>query len=185
MVYVSTIRRDGAGLAPKASRATAPSYQHQISGRSRAGHARGARYVQVLVADYQPQDWMASRHAGIAGSLPTPATCRGSGLGIFPHSHWPFPSLAADRRVLCSSRSIRRNSPVRAVTGCAGAFHSVRFSDCRPSRTNTLAHQLPINRLADVPHVTRRLSKASLRPTHIGRSEKEWRYLISVMRCPK
>lgn len=99
-------------------------------------------------------------------------------------SHWPFPSLAADRRVLCSSRSIRRNSPARAVTGCAGAFHSVRFSDCRPSRTNTLAHQLPINRLADRPHV-QVLSKASLRPTHIGRSEKEWRYLISVMRCPK
>lgn len=89
-------------------------------------------------------------------------------------SHWPFPSL----------RSIRPNSPVRAVTGCAGAFHSVRFSDCRPSRTNTLAHQLPINRLADVPHVLT-LSKASLRPNNIGRSEREWRYLISVMRCPK
>ena len=103
---------------------------------------------------------------------------------LLPVLNWRGVRLASFSRIQIGGILPRRNSPARAVTGCAGAFHSVRFSDCRPSRTNTLAHQLPINRLADVPHVLA-LSKASLRPNNIGRSEREWRYLISVMRCPK
>jgi hypothetical protein len=34
-------------------------------------------------------------------------------------------------------------------------------------------------------HSSASLSKSSFRPDHHGRSEKEWRHQIPVMRCPK
>jgi hypothetical protein len=62
-------------------------------------------------------------------------------------SHWlPSSSRADDRRMASTSlRVIRRNSPVRAVTGCAGAFHSAIGSGSRPAVGNTLADQQSVN----------------------------------------
>jgi hypothetical protein len=176
LACASTILRDGAGLVSMASRATTPSIdQHQISGRSRAGHARGARYVQVLVADYQPQDWMASRHAGLLRDVLTTSLLNWRGL-----------RSASFSRIQIGGILPRRNSRVRAVTGCASHFHSANPAGAnRLCVRNTLPNQHVLQTVADRFHVTRRLSRASLRPTHIGRSEKVWRYLISVMRCPK
>ena len=170
----ATNQLDDGLLASKAS-ASSADHKHQGCTQTERGNTRGVTSAHILVADYQPQDWMASRHAGLLRDVLTnlPETYRGLRGSGLSHSHWSrFPSRAATNcGVSCSLRALPR-------------INSVCFSDCRPSRTNTLAHQLPINRLADVPHVLA-LSKASLRPNNIGRSEREWRYLISVMRCPK
>lgn len=70
-----------------------------------------------------------------------------------------------------------------------GRQTSARFpsqlSGSRPFASQSLAHKHLVQILAYVPHVQNSISKLSLRPNHIGRSEKGWRYLISVMRCPK
>ena len=143
-----------ATLAAKASLAGVRSHQHQRCTQTKRGNARGVTSAHILVADYQPQDWSAAGRAGFAGSLPTPANCRGSGLGIF-HSHWlPSSSRAADRRVLCPSlEGIRRNSRVRAVTGCASHFHSANLAGAnRLCVRNTLPNQHVSQAVADRLH---------------------------------
>jgi hypothetical protein len=90
------------------------------------------------------------------------------GRGVDPRSfsrisHWlPSSSRAADRRMASTSlRVIRRNSPVRAVTGCAGAFIQTIGSGSRPAVGNTLADQQSVNAFADLPHVLALSSSAA------------------------
>lgn len=82
-------------------------------------------------------------------------------------------------------RGIGQTLRVRAVTGCASPFHSVRFVACKRSSGHSVAHQQPFKHFGDAPHVSSPSWSVSLRPHHIGRRQKGWRYLISVMRCPK
>ena len=107
--------------------------------------------------------------------LPLVNNWRGVRLASFSrNSHWSRLSsrAATNCGVSCSLIALPRiNSVASRVSSTA--------------RLNTLAHEHLFHCLAHVPHLSINLSKASLRPTHIGRSEKEWRYLISVMRCPK
>ena len=163
MTEASTQVDDGL-LASKAS-ASSAAYQHQMNAAAALGRARGVtqRHTPAVVYD-NTRDWMASRHAGLLSITSPDFLLNWRGLrsaSLSRISHWPFPSLAADRRVLCSSRGIRRYSPARAVTGCAGAFHSVRFSDCRPSALNTCRHQRLVNNGADRPHLSIALSNSA------------------------
>jgi hypothetical protein len=137
------------GLPASRASASSADHKHQISGRSRAGHARGARYVQVLVADYQPQDWMASRHAGL--------------LSMFPDFllNWRGLRSASFSRIQIGGILPRRNSRVRAVTGCASHFHSANPAGAnRLCVRNTLPNQHVLQTVADRFHVTRRLSSS-------------------------
>lgn len=158
--------------------------QLQMSERSRAGHARWARYVQALVADYQEQDWSANCGAGIERlTLFIGRGRRGSGpFSRIPHRLGFL--LPSRRPVRCPSRCIGHNLRARAVTGCASLFHSVRSAGCTRPRAQSLAHKQVIQAVAYGPHLSRLSSSVSLRPDQYGRSEKAWRYLISVMRCP-
>jgi hypothetical protein len=71
-----------------------------------------------------------------------------------------------------------------APSGVPGAL-SVTFGACRRRGSQSFRDQ-PLNQVAvSVIHVFNALSKLSLRPDHHGRSNREWRYPISVMRCPK
>jgi hypothetical protein len=171
-----------------ASLAGVLSHQHQRCTQTKRGNARGVTSAHILVADYQPQDWSAIGRAGLLSMTPKTSLLTGAGFGrrTFSHSHRvAFPSLTHSRQ------RATRFLPlvVRAYSRCAGSNRardlSAIGSGSRPAVGNTLADQQSVNAFADLPHLSINLSKASLRPTHIGRSEKEWRYLISVMRCPK
>lgn len=152
MASVSTIRRDRAGLASTASRCVASSIdKHQISGRSRAGHARGHRCAQVLVADYQPQDWSALCRAGMAGRTNSgPNNCAGIPRRL-SHSHWlGISSLTSHRRSVRTSLGAGRlQLPVRAIRRCARPFiHANPAGANRLCVRNTLPHKQIPNALA-------------------------------------
>lgn len=79
------------------------------------------------------------------------------------HSHWlPSSSQATDRRTfLTSLAGVRRNSPERAVTGCAGAFHSANLAGAnRLCVRNTLPNQHVSQAVADRLHHHLGLSKS-------------------------
>ena len=132
-----------------------------------------------------------SAHAGVhdepqGGQVSMVCSAILSALPLLPVVNWRGLRSASFSRIKIGGILPRRNSRVRAVTGCASHFHSANPAGAnRLCVRNTLPNQHVLQTVADRFHVTRRLSRASLRPTHIGRSEKEWRYLISVMRCPK
>lgn len=182
----ATTQRDDGLPAAKAS-ASSADHKHQGCAQTERGNTRGVTSAHILVADYQPQDWMASRHAGLLRDVLTnlPETCRGLRGSGLSHSHRvAFPSLTQSRKRATGFLPL----VVRAYSRCAGSNRardlSAIGSGSRPAIGNTSAHHQSVNAFGDVPHVLA-LSKASLRPTHIGRRQKEWRYLISVMRCPK
>ena len=57
-------------------------------------------------------------------------------------SHWPLPSLAADRRVAWTSLGVARlHSPAARHSAERGAFIHGRVSDCSPSRVQLLQDQ--------------------------------------------
>jgi len=137
-------------------------HQLQMSERSRAGHARGARYVQALVADYQLQDWMASRHAGFENlTLFTGRSCRGSGaFSRNSRSAHEFLPRLSRRPVRCFSLRIGHHLPGCAVMAAPGAFIHASGPDCTPPRANRLPHQQLVNPLVDRLHFPNVLSNS-------------------------
>lgn len=136
--------RDGEGRLSMASPSQWSSFdQHQREMRTGRGNPWGS-CAPLLVAGYQPQDWMASRHAGfLRDDLPNLLkTCRGlraPGLSRIQIGRFlPLPQLRA-----------------RAVTGCASLFHSVRSAGCTRPRAQSLAHKQVIQAVAYGPHLSR------------------------------
>jgi len=174
----------GDALLASMASASSAAYQHQMYAAAALGRARGVTQRHAPAVVY---DDMQGLQSGFSLSVMTSPceTCpglRGSGLS---HSHRvAVPSLTQSRKRATGFLPL----VVRAYSRSAGSNRardlSVASRVSSTARLNTLADQQSVNSFADLPHVLA-LSKASLRPTHIGRSEKEWRYLISVMRCPK
>ena len=135
MVSVPTIRRDGAGRASKASLAGVPSHKQQGCAQTERGNTRGVTSAHILAA-HKPQDR--------SSLLPA----RAGFLSIGAHLPVNWPGLRV------------RSLYARSAGSNRARDHSVRVLGSNPSRANTLAHQLPINRLADRSHVTRRLSSS-------------------------
>lgn len=165
--------------------------QHQKLTHTERGNSWGLCAPIPAVVHDNTRDWPSYAVPARAGflrdvfptSLKTCPGLRGSGLS---HSHRvAVPSLTQSRKRATGFLPL----VVRAYSRSAGSNRardlSAIGSGSRPAIGNTLPNQHVLQTVADRFHVTRRLSKASLRPTHIGRSEKVWRYLISVMRCPK
>jgi hypothetical protein len=145
------------------------SHQHQREMRTGRAGPWGS-CAPLLVADYQPQDWSsllparAGFHQIFSGF--SPAVCLTHDLPV----NWP--GLRVWSLYARSAGSSRARD------------HSATVSGSRPTVRNPSAHHQLVSAFTDVPHVSSLSSSRSLRPHHIGRSEKGWRYLISVMRCP-
>lgn len=142
MAARSSIPRASAGWPETAIRVAIRSIdQHQMYAAAALGRARG----------------VTQRHAPAVVYDDTQA-CE-LGRGVDPRSfsrlsHWlPFSSMATDRRVFCPSlKGIRRNSPVRAVTGCAGAFINHDQVGCSLPVVHSTPCQQISRRLADMVH---------------------------------
>lgn len=96
------------------------SHQHQMSAQSIAGAAHGGRPGQALVADYQFQ------FAGADAPRQRPVS-----------------------RILLP-RDIGHHLPGGVRMGTPGLFHSARFDGCNRLSRQSLAHQYPVDRSADV-----------------------------------
>lgn len=107
-------------------------HQRQMSAQSIAGAAWGLHPGQALAVDYA-QDR--------PGQTPRAGFIRKAAILLPRHAE-------------------------RHLRGCATLaaprlFHSVRFSDCRPSALNTLAHEQTVNSIAQVPHLSIALSNSA------------------------
>jgi hypothetical protein len=102
------------------------------------------------------------------------------GRGVDPrsfsrNSHWLPSSLAADWRahqITLLLGCVRHNSPAARHSAERGAFHSVRFSDCRPSALNTCRHQRLVNNRAERLHLSINLSKSGSSAGSINASKQ-------------
>lgn len=89
----------------------------------------------------------------------------GAGFGrrpFQPHSHWPFPSRSADRRLFYSSGFNRLHLRACAVTGCTSPFIALRSPGWRRPSAQSLAHQKLVDLISDAPHVQILSSSLSL-----------------------
>lgn len=153
--------------------------QGRMCGALPRGHyAHGL--VRVNKAD------MGRSASGCFGAFPTTLTnCRGSRPGL-SHSHRSVSSPTVGRCGFSSSRCIGLNSRAGASIAAARILIPIDRSRSSASGLDTLAHQQIVKRLADVLHFSKTLSLSSrLAPDLYGWSNREWRYQIQVMRCPK
>ena len=175
---LDTMTRERAGHWSRASRAVALSFPATIHARQK-GHAgiafrglsRGHVVCGVVQMDHVVKACRLSYRLGLA----------------FPPVDWrrfgrrPFPIHVSARGVLL---------PRLSRSGCVRSRHTRAYSHdltgANRSVVQSATRQHFSQAVADVVHFDHRLSSSvSLRPDQHGRSEKGWRYQISVMRCPK